>query len=240
MKRRNYRFTLLPSLLMLACAAGLMLAACTSNDDNPTADISTTPIDDTEEPGDYTGDGTFVAPDGLAWFMGHLVQTDSEGLLVGYVYGKPLDEADPTVLSVGVASAEEAEDIFRSFVADTLHVVSVAPGTVTYSPTEANSHTGTLTLTSSGATTVTVSLAGTATIEPVEPVTTTVTIYQLTSTLTAGEEYLVVSGNAAGSAYALGHSGTTVAAYGVTVKAADDISDVLYMIIDPRIDFSKK
>lgn len=136
MKRRNYRFTLLPSLLMLACAAGLMLTACTSNDDNPTADISTTPIDDTEEPGDYTGDGTFVAPDGLAWFMGHLVQTDSEGLLVGYVYGKPLDEADPTVLSVGVASAEEAEDIFRSFVADTLHVVSVAPGTVTYSPTD--------------------------------------------------------------------------------------------------------
>ncbi len=107
--------------------------------------------------------------------------------------------------------------------------------TVTYSPTEANSHTGTLTLTSSGATTVTVSLAGTATIEPVDPVTTTVTIYQLTSTLTAGEEYLVVSGNAAGSAYALGHSGTTVAADGVTVKAADDISDVLY-ISDEDVD----
>ena len=45
------------------------------------------------------------------------------------------------------------------------------------------------------------------------------TRYVLTSTLTAGDEYLIVSRNTNGSGYALGHSGTTVASDDVTVKA---------------------
>ena len=45
------------------------------------------------------------------------------------------------------------------------------------------------------------------------------TVYVLTNTLTAGEEYLIVSSNSAGTRYALGHNGTTVSTNTVTVKA---------------------
>ncbi len=55
------------------------------------------------------------------------------------------------------------------------------------------------------------------------------TVYVLTSTLTAGEDYLIVSGNTAGSAYALGHSGATSARDAVAVKAADDASAAPYI-----------
>ena len=44
------------------------------------------------------------------------------------------------------------------------------------------------------------------------------TIYQLTSTLTDGGEYLVVSRNSAGAGYALGHSGATKSVDAVTIK----------------------
>lgn len=45
------------------------------------------------------------------------------------------------------------------------------------------------------------------------------TVYVLTDTLTAGEDYLIVNTNALGTGYALGHTGTTVATNAVTVKA---------------------
>ncbi len=44
------------------------------------------------------------------------------------------------------------------------------------------------------------------------------TVYVLTDTLTAGEDYLIVSRNTAGGGYALGHSGSTVAVNEVNVK----------------------
>ena len=47
------------------------------------------------------------------------------------------------------------------------------------------------------------------------------TVYVLTSTLTAGEDYLIVNTNAAGAGVALGHSGTTVATNAVTIKAGN-------------------
>ncbi|MBO7364444.1 MAG: S8 family serine peptidase, partial [Lachnospiraceae bacterium] len=45
------------------------------------------------------------------------------------------------------------------------------------------------------------------------------TLYVRTSTLTAGEDYLIVSRDTTGSGYALGHSGTTVASNAVNVLA---------------------
>ena len=52
------------------------------------------------------------------------------------------------------------------------------------------------------------------------------TIYKLVSSLTAGEEYLIVSRNTAGSGYGLAGSTT---GQSVTVKAADDVSSVVYI-----------
>ncbi|MBQ6064952.1 MAG: S8 family serine peptidase [Prevotella sp.] len=100
--------------------------------------------------------------------------------------------------------------------------------TVTFNaPTATGTYEGTLTLTSAGAETVTVSLTGIS-----KPKQTTATIYQLTNAITAGNEYLIVSRNTAGAGYALGHSGTTVAADAVTVKSADNISSAPYIQSD--------
>ena len=51
------------------------------------------------------------------------------------------------------------------------------------------------------------------------------TVYVLTDSLTAGNDYLIVSRNTVGSGYALGHSGTTVATNAVTVKAGITATD---------------
>jgi len=72
---------------------------------------------------------------------------------------------------------------------------------------------------------VAVTVSGTTVAVTYTAQTTTTTtetryIYQLTTTLTAGEEYLIVNSNSAGSRYALGHDGTTIARDAVTVKAA--------------------
>lgn len=72
---------------------------------------------------------------------------------------------------------------------------------------------------------VAVTVSGTTVAVTYTAQTTTTTtetryIYQLTNTLTAGEEYLIVNSNSAGSRYALGHNGTTIARDAVTVKAA--------------------
>lgn len=52
---------------------------------------------------------------------------------------------------------------------------------------------------------------------PLSPITTDTITYNYTTTLTAGNEYLIVSRNGAGSGYALGYSGTTVASDAITV-----------------------
>ena len=52
------------------------------------------------------------------------------------------------------------------------------------------------------------------------------TIYKLVSTPAAGKEYLIVNANSAGSAYGVGSSTTGAS---VTVKAADDLSNVVYI-----------
>ena len=49
------------------------------------------------------------------------------------------------------------------------------------------------------------------------------TVYVLTSSITAGNDYLIVNGNAAGSYYALANNNGSVAATGVTIKSDDEI-----------------
>ncbi len=55
------------------------------------------------------------------------------------------------------------------------------------------------------------------------------TYYVLTSTLTAGEDYLIVERNTVGSGHALGHTGTTIATNPVTVNAADSTINAPYI-----------
>ena len=120
MRTRQFFYTLLASA-MLAATAGL-ITACTAIDDpvsNPT----------------YEEEDVYEAPeDPLGDFMAYFTTTDSLGNTVLGGYGEALDEGDPTVLSIGVKSLEDAEDLFRMFVTDTLHLTSYVAGNLTYTP----------------------------------------------------------------------------------------------------------
>lgn len=95
---------------------------------------------------------------------------------------------------------------------------------VTFTPIAEGTYTGTLTFTS-GSLTQTVTLNATATDKPTY-------IYVLTTTLTAGKEYLIVSSNAAGDAYAMGHNVTAVAADAVIIKSDASVADAVYIESD--------
>lgn len=92
---------------------------------------------------------------------------------------------------------------------------------VTFNSANEGTFTGTLNLTS-GNVSQSVALTGTANDTPTY-------IYVLTTTLTAGNEYLIVSGNSAGSAYAMGHTNATVATDAVTIKTDTSIADAPYI-----------
>ena len=96
--------------------------------------------------------------------------------------------------------------------------------TVTFNSANEGTFTGTLNLTS-GNVSQSVALTGTANDTPTY-------IYVLTNTLTAGNEYLIVSGNSAGSAYAMGHNATTVATDDVTIKSDASVADAVYIESD--------
>ena len=134
MKKNRFSFLLLTGVTgrrallgISAVLAAMTLAGCTDSDDNPVAE-PTNPIEEVE----------YLAPeDPLGDFMANFFTTDEEGNTV-QVGGESLDEADPTVLSIGVASLEEAELMFRTFVTDTIHLESYVEGNITYSPVSRN------------------------------------------------------------------------------------------------------
>ena len=64
--------------------------------------------------------------------------------------------------------------------------------------------------------------------------TTTKTVYVLTSSISSGNEYLIVNGNSAGSRYALANNSGSVAATGVTVKTDSEIGT--YIELDDAAD----
>ena len=129
MRTRQFFYTLLASA-MLAATAGLT-TACTVDDNEV---MSTTGHQDGDDSDGIAVYSRPVAADGLAAFMENIIRRDSLGEFASYGYGKPLDEADPSVLSVGVESLEDADGIFRSFIADTTNYVAIGTGNITYMP----------------------------------------------------------------------------------------------------------
>ena len=114
--------------------------------------------------------------------------------------------------------------------AETLNNEGSLTVTVTFNAATEGTFTGTLNLTS-GSATQSVALSGHATDTPTY-------IYVLTTTLTAGNEYLIVSSNSAGSAYALGHNNATIATDAVTIKSDTDVADAVYIESDDVDDTS--
>ena len=55
--------------------------------------------------------------DALDWLQGNIVVVDDSNVVIRRIYGEPLDESQPTVLSVPVSGLADAEEIFLSWVA---------------------------------------------------------------------------------------------------------------------------
>ena len=142
--------------------------------------------------------------------------TSSEAQTVN-VSGIFLDE-DVTVNVSGSGFAVADTSILPSLLPSPLAVTFTAPA-------EKGEYIGTITLSSPGAEDVVIEMKGTSL-----PILTTMDVYQLTGSLSAGEEYLIVSSNSAGSCYALGHSGSSVVSDAVNVNAADEKSSLPYIL----------
>lgn len=114
--------------LYLAFAASVMLmtSSC-SQDDTPV--VPTAP---TEEEAD--GGVEQSACDELQMFQNYIVRIDDEGNFVERVYGKALNEADTTVVSIGADNVEEAREIFERWLAIEPNVQETAPNALTYYP----------------------------------------------------------------------------------------------------------
>ena len=116
----------------LMVAASAMLAAMTltgcSVDDNPVVETQPTvePIEGID----------IEAYDGLAELQEALVATDSLGNFVSRNVGKPLDEADTTVVSIGVKTVEDAREMFETWLSEDTEVQEWAPNTLTATLTD--------------------------------------------------------------------------------------------------------
>ena len=69
-----------------------------------------------------------IGHDALLWLQGSLVVVDGNGEIVRRVYGKPLDESNPTVISVPVADYAAAEKLFLKWVAPEKETTKVDGG----------------------------------------------------------------------------------------------------------------
>jgi len=152
MKRNSFRFTLLAKVMGRRASLGIsvMLAAITltgcSSDDNP---VESQP---TMEPTAEMMGIDVGAWDGLAVLQEALVTTDSLGNFVSRNVGKSLDEADTTVVSIGVKTVEEARQMFERWLSDDTEVQEWAPNTLTaYLTDEEGQKQGEVYFTPSGA-----------------------------------------------------------------------------------------
>ena len=69
-----------------------------------------------------------TAYNSLTWMQGSLVVVNKNGEIVRRIYGEPLDESQPDVLSAPVASYATAEKVFLSWVAPGKEVTKVEGG----------------------------------------------------------------------------------------------------------------
>lgn len=107
-------------LLILMAIAALPLTSCekATQKEEATKHNAGSDSDQIENPG-Y---------DGLSWLQGGLVVVDEYGEVYRRVYGKPLDESQPDVISVLVKDYDAAENLFLSWVAPDKEAAKVEGG----------------------------------------------------------------------------------------------------------------
>ena len=103
-------------------AAAMPLTSCEKNDDPK---VETEQQHDPKSDADQTA---IISYDAMEWLQGSLVIVDNKGEVVRRVYGKPLDESQPDVISVPVISYDIAETIFLGWVAPGKEATKVEGG----------------------------------------------------------------------------------------------------------------
>ena len=107
-------------LFMLMAVAAMPLSSC-EKDPEKEGDAQHDPKSDS----DQTKIATY---DALSWLQGSIVVVDDNDKVIRRIYGKPLDESQPDVISVPVAGYGAAEIIFLSWVAPDKETVKVDGG----------------------------------------------------------------------------------------------------------------
>ena len=99
-------------LFMLMAITVMPLTSCSNDDDEPKPNEK-----EQHNPESDDDQVAVTAYDALSWLQGSLVMVDENGEIIRRVYGKPLDESQPTVISVPVKDLADAEETFLDWVA---------------------------------------------------------------------------------------------------------------------------
>ena len=100
------------NLFLLMAIAVMSLTSC-DNENDPQPQ----PEEEQHDPKSDSDLTEITAYNSLSWLQGSLVVVDENGEVIRRVYGEPLDESQPDVLSAPVGSYATAEKIFLSWVA---------------------------------------------------------------------------------------------------------------------------
>ena len=116
--KKNW-FYLFLSLVIVA----MPLTSCDNDDDNIENNLP-----DQHDPTSDDDQVAVTGYDALEWLQSCIAVVDENGEVVRRIYGKPLDESQPTVLSISVSSFADAETIFLGWVAPGKEATKVEGG----------------------------------------------------------------------------------------------------------------
>ena len=112
-------------LFLLMAIAVMPLTSCDKDDES----MNDKPkVEDPHKPTSDADQVPVKAFDALEYLQGSLVVVDANNEVVRRVYGKPLDESQPTVISVPVADYAAAEETFLGWVAPDKEATKVDGG----------------------------------------------------------------------------------------------------------------
>ena len=117
-------------LLLFMAFAVMPLTSCDKDDDKETTEIYNHDPESDDDQIAMTG------YDALEWLQGSIVVVDENNEVVRRIYGKPLDESQPTVISVPVEDLNDAKETFLCWVAPDKEATEVDGG-YDYSLTDA-------------------------------------------------------------------------------------------------------
>lgn len=110
-------------ILLSMTVVAMSLTSCDSDDDDVTK-----PVINQHDPESDADQVAVTGYNALEWLQSCLAVVDENGEVIRRIYGKPLDESQPTVLSISVSSFADAETIFLGWVAPGKEATKVEGG----------------------------------------------------------------------------------------------------------------